>query len=77
MRRRCPPSAVISFCDTPGQSAAAGVTGGLVGGLAGVALGFDTAGVALLAGLLGGLADLGVHVVRGDPQFRAALARVR
>jgi hypothetical protein len=65
------------FCETPEQSAVAAVAGGLLGGAAGVALGLDVPGVALLAGLLGGLADLAAHVVRGDEQFRAAVERVR
>jgi hypothetical protein len=68
---------VKPFCDTPGQSVVAAVSGGLAGGLAGTALGLDVLGVALLAGLLGGVADLGVHVVRGDAQFRSALDRLR
>jgi hypothetical protein len=65
------------FCDTPRQSAVAAVAGGLLGGPPRVALGLDAVGVAVLAGLLGGLTDLGAHVVRGDAQFRAALAQVR
>lgn len=40
-------------------------------------LGFGIVGVVLLAGILGGLGDVGVHVVRNDEQFREAVARVR
>jgi uncharacterized protein YcfJ len=65
------------FCGTPRQSAVAAVAGGLLGGAAGAALGLDVVGVAVLAGLLGGLTDLGVHVVRRDAQFRAAIEQVR
>lgn len=64
-------------CDTPRQSAVAAVAGGLVGGAAGVAVGLDVLGVAVLAGLLGGLGDVGAHLLRGDAQFRAAVAQVR
>jgi len=68
---------VIPFCETPSQSALAAIVAGLSGGLLGVALGLDLLAVAVLAGVLGGLADLGAHVVRGDDQFRTALAQVR
>lgn len=53
------------------------MVGGLVGGLAGVTLGFGIVGVAVLAGALGGLGDIGVHVIRNDEQFREAVAEVR
>jgi hypothetical protein len=66
----------IPFCDTPGQSVAAALLGGVAGGLAGLALGLDAVGVAVLAGGLGGLGDLLVHVLRGDPQFLAATDRL-
>lgn len=65
------------FCDTPGQSVIASVVGGLIGGLAGVTLGFGSVGVALLAGILGGLGDLVAHFIRKDEQFREAVAEVR
>jgi len=67
----------IPFCDCPGQSVVAAVGAGLVGGAAGVAFGLSITGVALLAGVLGGLGDVGFHLVRRDEQFRSALARVR
>lgn len=67
----------MPFCDCPGQSVAAAVAAGLVGGAVGVAFGLSLTGVALLAGVLGGLGDIGFHLVRRDEQFRAALARVR
>jgi uncharacterized oligopeptide transporter (OPT) family protein len=65
------------LCNSPIQSAIAAVVGGLLGGAAGVTLGFGIVGVVLLAGILGGLGDVGVHVVRNDEQFREAVARVR
>jgi len=67
----------IPFCDTPGQSALVGMAGGLLGGIAGIALGLDTVGVAVLAGVLGGGGDLGAHLLRRDEQFEAALAALR
>jgi hypothetical protein len=68
---------VIPYCDTPGQSVAAAVVGGLLGTVIALAVGFDLAAGVVLAGLLGGLADLAAHVVRGDDQFRAAIAQLR
>lgn len=68
---------MIPFCDTPWQSVAAALTGGVVGGVGGLALGLDPTGVVVLAGVLGGLGDLGAHVVRRDPQFVAALREAR
>jgi hypothetical protein len=65
------------FCDTPGQSVIASVVGGILGGVLGVTLGFGIVGVAVLAGILGGLGDVGVHVVRKDEQFREAVAQIR
>ena len=65
------------FCDTPGQSVIASVVGGIIGGVLGVILGFGIVGVAALAGTLGGLGDVGVHVVRNDEQFREAVAQIR
>jgi alkyl hydroperoxide reductase subunit AhpF len=70
-------AAVIPFCDTPWQSVAAAVGGGAAGGVAGLALALDPAGVVVLAGVLGGLTDLGAHVVRRDPQFVSAVRSVR
>jgi len=68
---------VIPYCETPWQSVAAAVTGGVAGGVSGVALALDPTGVVVLAGALGGVADLVAHVVRRDPQFVAALREVR
>jgi hypothetical protein len=68
---------VIPYCDTPGQSVAAAVVGGLLGTALALAAGLDLVAGVILAGLLGGLADLAAHVVRGDDQFRAALAQLR
>ena len=65
------------LCDSPLQSGITAVVGGIVGGVLGVTLGFGVVGVAVLAGLLGGLGDVGVHVVRKDEQFRKAVARFR
>lgn len=65
------------FCDTPWQSVVASVVGGLIGGGLGVTLGFGVVGVAVLAGVLGGLGDFGAHVVRKDEQYRDAVAQVR
>lgn len=67
----------MPFCDCPGQSVAAAVAAGLVGGAVGVAFGLSLTGVALLAGILGGLGDLGFHFVRRDEQFREALSSIR
>lgn len=68
---------MIPYCETPWQSVAAAVAGGVVGGTTGVALGLDPTGVVVLAGLLGGGSDLGAHLVRRDPQFVAAVEAVR
>lgn len=65
------------FCDTPGQSVVAAVVGGIVGGALGAALGFGTIGVVLLAGALGGLGDLGAHMLRKDEQYCEAVEQVR
>jgi hypothetical protein len=76
--RTCPVKLItVPFCDCPGQSVAAAVAAGLLGGAAGVAFGLGLTGVALLAGVLGGLGDIGFHLVRRDDQFREALGRVR
>ena len=66
----------IPFCDTPGQSAIVGVLAGLAGGLAGVALGLETAGVVAVAAALAFAGDVGTHLLRGDDQFRAAVRQV-
>ena len=68
---------MIPYCDTPGQSVAAAVVGGLLGTALALAAGLDLAAGVVLAGLLGGFADLTAHIVRGDDQFRAAVARLR
>ncbi|RXK50456.1 hypothetical protein [Halorientalis pallida] len=68
---------MIPYCDTPGQSVAAAVVGGLLGTALALATGLDLAAGVVLAGMLGGLADLVAHAVRGDDQFRAALAQLR
>ena len=64
------------FCDTPGQSAIVGVLAGLAGGLVGIALGLETAGVVAVAAALALAGDLGAHLLRGDDQFRAAVRQV-
>ena len=68
---------MIPYCDSPAQSAVAAVLGGLLGGTLALAFGLSLPTTLLLAGLLGGCGDLLAHVVRGDPQFRAAVTRVR
>lgn len=68
---------MIPYCDTPWQSVGAAVTGGLVGGGGGLALGLDPVVVVALAGALGGAADLGAHLVRRDAQFEATIREVR
>ncbi|WP_299266676.1 hypothetical protein [Halorientalis sp.] len=68
---------MIPYCDTPGQSVAAAVVGGLLGTALALAAGLNLAAGVVLAGLLGGFADLAAHIVRGDDQFRAAVARLR
>ena len=64
------------FCDTPGQSAIVGVLAGLAGGLVGIALGLEPAGVVAVAAALALAGDLGAHLLRGDDQFRAAVRQV-
>jgi LytS/YehU family sensor histidine kinase len=66
----------IPFCDTPGQSAIVGVLAGLAGGLAGVSLGLETAGVVAVAAVLALTGDVGAHLLRGDDQFQAAVRQV-
>ena len=68
---------MISFCDTPGQSAVAAAVGGLLGGGLAVTFGLGVTAAVLLAGFLAGGGDILAHVVRGDAQFRAAVTRVR
>ena len=55
----------------------ASVVGGILGGAVGITLGFGIVGVAVLAGVLGGLGDFGAHVVRKDEQYCEAIAQVR
>jgi hypothetical protein len=65
------------MCDSPLQSALAAVAGGGTGGSVGLLAGLGTVETAVLAGLLAGLADLAVHVARGDAAvepLRAALS---
>jgi len=66
----------MPVCETPEQSVVAAVVGGLVGGLVGVSLGFGVAGVAVLAGALGGVGDIAAHALVRDEQFREAVARL-
>jgi hypothetical protein len=68
---------VSPFCDTPGQSVAVGLLSGLVGGGVGLAAGLDAVAVAALAGLLALGGEVGAHVVRGDEQWREAIAALR
>lgn len=75
--RQSQQATVIPYCDTPGQSVAAAIVGGVVGTALALAAGLDLAASVVLAGLLGGIADLTAHVVRGDDQFRAAIAQLR
>lgn len=64
---------LVHGCETPEQSLAAGVLGGLTAGLAGLALGLGPVGVVLVAVVIAATLDLGAHLVRRDPQFEAAL----
>ncbi|MFW5963678.1 MAG: hypothetical protein ACOCQM_02340 [Natronomonas sp.] len=66
----------VPFCDTPEQSAVVGVIAGLLGGAVGVVLGWGPISVALTAGLLAVIGDIGTHAVRGDEQFRNALEQL-
>lgn len=68
---------VVTFCDTPEQSAAVGVAAGVIGGVAGLWVGLGTQGVVAVAGGLALAGDLGVHVLRGDEQFVAAGEHIR
>lgn len=68
---------MIPYCETPWQSVVAAVGGGLIGGLVALLFGLAFIETLVLAGLLGGLGDLGAHLLRRDPQFEAAVARVR
>jgi hypothetical protein len=67
----------VPFCDTPRQSAAVGVLAGIVGG--GVGLLFEAGlwSVITATGLLAAVGDIGVHLLRGDEQFRAAVRQAR
>ncbi|MFC7176075.1 hypothetical protein [Halosegnis marinus] len=64
-------------CDTPGQSLVVMLVAGLLAGGAGLAAGLGPVAVALLAGALALVGEVGAHVVRGDPQWRAAVASLR
>lgn len=66
----------VPFCDTPEQSVVVGVVAGLLGGAVGVVPGWGPIGVALAAGVLAVIGDLGAHAVRGDEQFRKALEQL-
>ncbi|MUV86146.1 hypothetical protein GJ631_06045 [Natronomonas sp. CBA1123] len=66
----------VPFCDTPEQSAVVGVVAGLLGGAVGVVLGWGPVGVAVAAGVLAAIGDLGTHAVRGDEQFQKALEQL-
>jgi len=64
-------------CDTPGQSLVVSLASGLLAGGVGLSLGFDPVAVAALAGAFAVAGELAAHVVRGDEQWRAAVAAVR
>jgi hypothetical protein len=68
---------VIPFCDTPEQSLVVSLLSGLAGGGVGLAAGLDAGGVAVLAGTLALVGEVGAHVVRGDQQWRDAVAALR
>lgn len=65
------------ICETPGQSVVAAITGGLGGGILGLWAGVAPLSAVVLAGVLGGCADLGAHLLRRDEQFQAAVASLR
>lgn len=65
------------FCDTPAQSIVAALLAGLGGGALGLWLGGSAVSVVVFAGLLGGCADVGAHLLRGDEQFENAVAQLR
>lgn len=68
---------MIPFCDTPEQSVVVGLLSGLAGGGLGLAAGLDAVAVAALAGTLALGGEVGAHVVRGDQQWRDAVATLR
>ena len=64
-------------CETPGQSAVVALgSGGFAGGV-GLALGVEPLAVIALAATLAVCGEVTAHVLRGDDQWRAAVARVR
>ena len=67
----------VPFCETPGQSAVVGVAAGLLAGGVGVASALEPAAVVALAAGLALVGEAAGHLLRGDPQFRAAVERVR
>jgi len=63
-------------CDTPLQSVVVSLaSGGIAGGL-GLAADLGIASVALLAAACALAGEVGAHAVRGDDQWRAAVARL-
>ena len=65
------------YCETPGQSLLVALLAGLLGGVAGVAVGLGAAGVVALAAGLAVVGELAGHLLRGDDQFRRAVRQVR
>jgi hypothetical protein len=64
-------------CETPGQSAAVALASGGVAGGAGLTLGVEPLAVVALAATLAVAGEVAAHAVRGDDQWRDAVARVR
>jgi hypothetical protein len=64
-------------CDTPGQSLVVSLASGLLAGGFGLSVGFGPLAVAALAGAFAVAGELAAHAVRGDEQWRAAVASIR
>lgn len=64
-------------CETPGQSAAVALVSGGVAGGVGLTLGVDSITVVAIAATLAVAGEGAAHAVRGDDQWRNAVARVR
>jgi hypothetical protein len=64
-------------CDTPVQSAVVALASGGLAGAAGVTLGAELFVVVALAATLAVGGEVTAHAVRGDDQWRDAVARVR
>ena len=65
------------YCETPGQSLVVALAAGLLGGLAGAAVGLGAVGVVALAAGLAVAGELAGHLLRGDDQFWRAVRQVR